>query len=136
MSRISEATIQEIRSRADIIAIVSRYVELRQAGRNWKGLCPFHNEKSPSFNVSPDREMFHCLGCQVGGDVITFLMKHEGLTFPEAARNLAGELGIEIPEERDGTDTGLISQIFEANTIAQDFYRESIRGEAAKAARA
>ena len=104
MSRIPEATVQEIRSRADIVALVSRYVELRQAGRNWKGLCPFHNEKTPSFNVNPDREIFHCFGCQAGGDVIGFLMQHEGLTFPEAVRNLASELGIDVPEERDGRE--------------------------------
>ena len=123
MSRIPEATIQEIRHRADIVALVSRYVELKQAGRNWKGLCPFHNEKTPSFNVNPDREIFHCFGCQAGGDVIGFLMKHECLTFPEAARQLAAEHGIEVPEERHAGDAGLVSRIFEANTLAQDLYR-------------
>jgi DNA primase len=135
LSRIPEATIQEIRSRADIVAFVSRYVELRQAGRNWKGLCPFHNEKTPSFNVSPDREIFHCFGCQAGGDVIGFLMQHEGLSFPEAARNLAGELGIDIPEERDGVDVGVTAQIYAANEAAQELYRESIRADDAKQAR-
>ena len=135
MSRIPEATVQEIRSRADIVALVSRYVELRQAGRNWKGLCPFHNEKTPSFNVNPDREIFHCFGCQAGGDVIGFLMQHEGLTFPEAVRNLASELGIDVPEERDGRDAGLTAQIFDANAAAQELYRESLREDDAKAAR-
>jgi DNA primase len=136
LSRIPEATIQEIRSRADIVAFVSRYVDLRQAGRNWKGLCPFHNEKTPSFNVNPDREIFHCFGCQAGGDVIGFLMAHEGLSFPEAARTLAGELGIEIPEERDAGDAGLSARIFEANSITQELYREALREEDAQAARA
>ncbi len=135
MGRIPEATIQEIRSRTDIVAFVSRHVELRQAGRNWKGLCPFHDEKTPSFNVNPDREIFHCFGCQAGGDVIGFLMQHEGLSFPEAARNLAGELGIEIPEERDGTEVGLSARIFDANGAAQELYRESIRADDAKTAR-
>ena len=79
MSRIPESTIHEIRNRADIVGLVARYVELKQAGRNWKGLCPFHNEKTPSFNVNPDRQIFHCFGCQEGGDVLGFLMKHEGL---------------------------------------------------------
>lgn len=136
MSRIPESTINEIRNRADIVAFVSRYVELKQAGRNWKGLCPFHNEKSPSFNVSPDRQMFHCFGCQEGGDVLGFLMKHEGLSFPEAARTLAGELGIEIAEERDGQEAGLTSRIFEANKLAQDLYREALRTPEGKIARA
>ncbi|MBW2426032.1 MAG: DNA primase [Deltaproteobacteria bacterium] len=136
MSRIPEATIQEIRHRADIVALVSRYVELKQAGRNWKGLCPFHEEKTPSFNVNSDRDIFHCFGCQAGGDVIGFLMKHDGLSFPEAARMLAGELGIEIPEERDSGQPGLASRIFQANEVAQELYRESIRAAEAKSARA
>lgn len=135
MSRIPESTIQEIRNRADIVGLVSRYVELRQAGRNWKGLCPFHNEKTPSFNVNPDRQMFHCFGCQEGGDVLGFVMKHEGLSFPEAARTLAGELGIEIAEERDGIDKGLTARIFEANEVSQDLYRESLREPEGKSAR-
>jgi DNA primase len=136
LSRIPESTINEIRNKADIVAFVSRYVELKQAGRNWKGLCPFHNEKSPSFNVSPDRQMFHCFGCQEGGDVLGFLMKHEGLSFPEAVRTLAGELGIEIAEERDGQEAGLTSRIFEANKLAQDLYREALRTPEGKIARA
>lgn len=135
MGRIPEATIQEIRSRGDIVALVSRYVELKQAGRNWKGLCPFHNEKTPSFNVNPDRQMFHCFGCQEGGDVIGFMMKHEGLSFPEATRAMAGELGIEIPDEYDGRDAGLSAQIYEANTQTQDLYREALREPEGKIAR-
>lgn len=136
MSRIPESTIQEIRSRADIVAFVSRYVDLRQAGRSWKGLCPFHDEKTPSFNVNPDREMFHCFGCQAGGDVIAFLMKHDGLTFPEAARMLAAELGIVIPEERGGEDRAVSARIFEVNELAQALYRESLKAPEAKSARA
>ncbi len=135
MSRISESTINEIRNRADIIALVSRYVELKQAGRNWKGLCPFHSEKTPSFNVNSDRQMFHCFGCQEGGDVIGFLMKHDGLSFPEAVRSLADELGIEIADDLDGTDVGLSSRIFEANQLAQDLYREALRTPEGKIAR-
>lgn len=127
MSRIPESAIYEIRNRADIVSLVSRYVELKQAGRNWKGLCPFHNEKTPSFNVNSDRQIFHCFGCQEGGDVIAFLMKHDGLSFPEAARSLAGDLGIEIPEESGGPSVGLGTRIFEANAIAQDLYREALR---------
>jgi DNA primase len=136
LSRIPESTIHEIRNQADIIGVVSRHVELKQAGRNWKGLCPFHNEKSASFNVNPDRQIFHCFGCQEGGDVIAFMMKHEGLTFPEAARSLAGELGIEIPEDRDSPNAGLTTRIYEANQETQSLYRESLRTPEGKAARA
>ncbi len=126
MSRIPDTAIQEIRNRADIVGFVSRYVELKQAGRNWKGLCPFHDEKTPSFNVNPDRQIFHCFGCQEGGDVIGFLMKHEGLSFPEAARTLAAEFGVEIPEERGSADAGLTARLFEANRLAQELYREAL----------
>ncbi|MFP6656246.1 MAG: DNA primase, partial [Myxococcota bacterium] len=135
MSRIPEAAIHEIRNRADIVSLVARYVELKQAGRNWKGLCPFHNEKTPSFNVNPDRQIFHCFGCQEGGDVIAFLMKHDGLSFPEAARSLASDLGIEIPEERGSAEVGLTTRIFDANVVAQELYREALieaQGELAR----
>lgn len=135
MSRIPDSTIAEIRGRADIVGLVGRYVELKQAGRNWRGLCPFHSEKTPSFNVNPDRQIFHCFGCQEGGDVIAFLMKHSGLSFPEAARSLAGELGIEIPEERDAGEAGLTARLFEANEIAHALYREALREPEGKLAR-
>ena len=133
---IPEATIQEIRDRADIVSLISRYVELKQNGRNWKGLCPFHNEKTPSFNVNADRQIFHCFGCQEGGNVFSFLMKHEGLTFPEAARTLAADLGIEIEEQRGSGDSGITSQIFRANELAQALYREALRTPEGKIARA
>lgn len=138
MSRIPESTIAEIRSRADIVGIVGRHVELKQAGRNWRGLCPFHDEKTPSFNVNPDRQIFHCFGCQEGGDVIGFLMKHSGLSFPEAARQLAGELGIEIPEDGDasGGEAGITTRILEANELAQALYREALREPEGRIARA
>lgn len=135
MSRIPESAIHEIRSRADIVGLVSRYVDLKQAGRNWKGLCPFHNEKSPSFNVNPDRQIFHCFGCQEGGDIMAFLMKHDGLSFPEAARSLAGELGIEIPEEHGAPEGGLGARIFEANALARELYREALRAPEGEIAR-
>lgn len=135
MSRIPDSTIAEIRGRADIVGLVGRYVELKQAGRNWRGLCPFHSEKTPSFNVNPDRQIFHCFGCQEGGDVIAFLMKHSGLSFPEAARSLAGELGIEIPEDRDSGEAGLMARLFEANEIAHTLYREALREPEGKLAR-
>jgi len=126
---IPEATIREIRDRTDIVGLIGRYVELKPAGRNHKGLCPFHDEKSPSFNVSPDRGIFHCFGCQAGGDVLGFLMKHENLTFPEAARQLAAEAGIEIPEtsgDREGASR--TEQIHQALKLAQDCFRAELAG--------
>lgn len=125
MGRIPEATIREICERADVTDVIGRHVELKQAGRNWKGLCPFHDEKTPSFNVNPDRQIFHCFGCGEGGDVIGFLVKHENLTFPEAVRMLAAELGIEIAES-SSSDRSENERIFAALDCAQRCYRSAL----------
>jgi DNA primase len=125
LGRIPDEIIQQIRDRVDIVDLVSRHVTLKQAGRSYKGLCPFHNEKTPSFNVNPDREAFYCFGCQEGGNALTFLMKVEGLTFPEAARALAAEVGIEIPETVSG-ESGISEKIFAANDVAQATYRSGL----------
>lgn len=96
---IPQAFIQELLSRADIVEIVGRFVQLRKSGANFVGLCPFHAEKSPSFNVNPTRQFYHCFGCGKSGDAIRFLMEHAGMTFVEATKELAGEYGMEVPEE-------------------------------------
>lgn len=95
---IPDEVIAQIRDRADVVTIVGEYVPLRRAGTSHKGLCPFHAEKTPSFHVNPGRRMFHCFGCGASGDVIGFVMKIEGLSFPEAARRLADRTGVEIPQ--------------------------------------
>ncbi len=97
---ISDDKISEIRNTTDIVDIISDVVSLKKAGKNYIGLCPFHTEKTPSFNVSPDKQIFHCFGCGIGGDVFSFLMKHDGLSFPEAVRIVATRYGIEIPTQR------------------------------------
>jgi DNA primase len=97
---IPEETIQEIRDRADIVEVVSSYLSLKRSGANHLGLCPFHAEKTPSFNVNAPRQIYHCFGCGVGGDVFSFIMGMEGLSFPEAVRRLADRVGVEIPEEK------------------------------------
>lgn len=94
---IPDDKITAIKNAADIVDIVSQVVSLRRAGRNFLGLCPFHAEKTPSFTVSPDKQIFYCFGCGTGGNVYSFLMKHGGLTFPEAVRTLAGRYGIDLP---------------------------------------
>lgn len=98
---IPEDKVAEVRDRADIVAIVREHVDLKRSGTSLKGLCPFHNEKTPSFYVHPDRGFFHCFGCQVSGDAITFLMRIDGLAFPDAVRALAEKVGVEITDLDD-----------------------------------
>ena len=92
-----EELIEEVRTRNDIVEVISGYVRLQKKGSNYFGLCPFHNEKSPSFSVSPGKQMYYCFGCGAGGNVITFLMEYENQTFPEAVRTLAQRAGIALP---------------------------------------
>lgn len=125
MGRIPEDTIQAVRERVDIVALIGRHVSLKRAGRSWKGLCPFHQEKTPSFHVSPERGAWHCFGCQEGGDAVAFAMRQEGLTFPEALRSLAAEAGIEVPETGGG-ERGLSEQVLRANQIAQQLYTQAL----------
>jgi DNA primase len=125
LGRIPDEVIDQLRDRVDVVALVGRFVTLKKSGRSYKGLCPFHDEKTPSFNVNPDRQMFHCFGCREGGNAITFLMKMENLTFPEAVRALAGEYGIEVPET-DAGERGLGERLREANDLAQSRYRAAL----------
>lgn len=99
---ISEDKISEIRERCSIIAVVSGYLSLKKSGRNYFGLCPFHSEKSPSFTVNEDKGIFHCFGCGTGGNVFTFLMRIEGVSFPDAVRQIAENEGIELPDYQNG----------------------------------
>lgn len=136
MARIPEDTIQEVRDRVDIVDVVGRVVSLKKAGRSFKGLCPFHDEKTPSFNVSPDRGSYHCFGCGEGGNAFGFLMKHEGLSFPEAVRSLAAEVGIEIKQEAGGATPSVTEPVLAANLAAQALYRRALLGEEGEVARA
>ena len=94
-----EDIVEEVRTKNDIVDIVSGYVKLQKKGSNYFGLCPFHNEKSPSFSVSPSKQMYYCFGCGAGGNAITFLMEYENYTFVEALKYLADRAGVELPEE-------------------------------------
>ncbi len=126
MGRIPEETIQQIRHRVDIVDLVGRFVSLKRSGRSHKGLCPFHEEKTPSFNVNSDREAFYCFGCQASGNAISFLMKMENLTFPEAVRVLGREVGVEIPETAGGLERGLSERLYAANELAQKRYHAAL----------
>ena len=95
----SDEVVEEVRSRNDIVDVISGYVKLQRKGSSYFGLCPFHNEKSPSFSVSPGKQMYYCFGCGAGGDVFTFIMEYENYSFPEALKMLADRAGITLPEQ-------------------------------------
>ena len=135
MGRIPAEAIEAIRERADIAELVGRHLTLRPAGRNLKGLCPFHEEKTPSFQVNPARGIFHCFGCGAGGDAIRFAMRLEGLSFPEAARALARDCGIEIAEASGGRADSGVAELRTANARALAHYREALTQAAGAAAR-
>ena len=96
---IDHAFLDELTARTDIVDVVSRYVSLKRQGANYFGLCPFHNEKSPSFSVSPDKQIYHCFGCGAGGGVINFVMRAEGLEFRDAVQFLADRCGLKVPQD-------------------------------------
>ncbi len=126
MVQIPPEKITEIRERSDIERVVGRTVTLTRKGRRLVGLCPFHREKTPSFGVSPDRQLYHCFGCQAGGDVFDFVMRLEGLEFPEAARLLAREAGVVLPEREENVEEkrqrSLKEQLFALNATVAEFY--------------
>ncbi|MDO8277593.1 MAG: DNA primase, partial [Burkholderiaceae bacterium] len=96
---IPQSFIQELIARTDVVEIVGRYVQLKKAGANFMGLCPFHGEKSPSFSVSPTKQFYHCFGCGKNGNAISFLMEHAGMSFIEAVQDLAQQYGMQVPQE-------------------------------------
>ena len=107
---IPEEVVNEIRQRADIVEVIGEVVKLEKAGQNYKGLCPFHKEKTPSFVVNPAKQIFHCYGCGAGGNVFTFLMKHEQYSFPETLHILARRFGVRLPEKSDDVSTQQLQQ--------------------------
>ena len=114
----------EVRDKIDIVSLISEFVPLKKAGRNFRANCPFHNEKSPSFMVSPERQIWHCFGCQKGGDVFTFLMEYENMEFPEALRSLAKRAGVELKQyQSDNKLTSEKEKIYTLNKQAVNFYR-------------
>ncbi len=113
----------EIRERIDIADVVSRYVQLKKTGSNFKGLCPFHQEKTPSFTVTPSKGIFHCFGCGKGGDVFAFVMEMEKMGFMEALKLLAAEAGMDISRyEKTGKDTSSENPVYTANACAMEFF--------------
>src|SRR5438094_4041741 len=136
MATYSAAVLDDIRAGVDIVDFIGRFVNLRKAGANWKGLCPFHGEKTPSFMVNPTKGIFHCFGCGVGGDVFGFLMRQDRLSFPEAVRALAKTTGVSLPEARGAQagDSGR-EELFRAMDLAARFYAETLWGPSGERAR-
>jgi DNA primase len=139
--RIRQEDIAAVRERSPIADVIGEYLQLRPAGGgHLKGLCPFHEERTPSFNVTPGKELYHCFSCGEGGDVIKFLMKHESLTFSEAVERLAARAGITLRYEQGGyvpgQETSQRRRLIEAHSKAQDFYQERVPLDSAGPARA
>ena len=137
MARYSEEIVEEVRQNNDIVSVISQYVHLSRKGRNYFGLCPFHNEKSPSFSVSPDRQIFHCFGCGVGGNVYTFLMKIEGITFKEAIETLAEKANIQLPVLENGQDSireELKAKVYKVKEFTAEYYHQNLYKPTAKIA--
>ena len=134
----SEDLIEEVRSRNDIVDVISGYVRLQRRGSSYFGLCPFHNEKSPSFSVSPGKQMYYCFGCGAGGNVFTFLMEYENYTFPEAVKTLADRCGVELPEveysEEARRQADLKSRLLEIQKKAARYYFYELRQPKGRAA--
>ena len=129
MERYNDEILDEIRSRNDIVSTISQYMTLKRKGRNYFGLCPFHNEKSPSFSVSPDKQIFHCFGCGVGGDVINFVKKIENIVFLDSVRLLAEKSGIQLPNDiskAEEENIKLKNRVYKINELAAKFYHENL----------
>ena len=136
MSQLPQEIIERVRVASDVLEIVSGYLTLRKKGQNYFGLCPFHHEKTPSFSVNTDMQIFHCFGCGAGGNVFTFIMRIEGLTFVEAVKHLAQRAGIALPEDDENLGRYRAKEaLYFANQLAAAFFAQMLRDEQAKSAR-
>ena len=137
MARITQECVARIKDSADIVELLSKYLQLRRAGNSWKACCPFHSEKTPSFHVNPARQTFHCFGCGVGGDALKFIMMFENLDYPTALRRLADMNGIPVIEEEENPEMARLrrmrARVVEANTLATEYYHRKLCRDAAAA---
>lgn len=132
----AEEAKEAVRAATDIVQLIGEKVRLRRVGTRWSGLCPFHSEKTPSFTVNPERQIWHCFGCSKGGDVFAFLMETDKVTFPEALAILADRAGIELPKGGGGPGAAARDRLLQANALASDFFQASLRSEPGAKARA
>ena len=135
MARIPQEIINRINDTADIVEIVSKYVDLKQRGRNFFGLCPFHNEKTPSFSVAPDKGIYHCIGCGNGGNAVNFIMEYEKISFVDAIQQIGGQLGIEVEFSGNNESKEFFHQLYDLHEYAAQLYQKNLfsdKGENAK----
>jgi len=130
MGLIPQTFIDELLARADIVEVIGSRVQLKKAGREYKACCPFHNEKSASFSVSPEKQFYHCFGCGAHGTVVRFLMEHDHLSFPEAVEELASRIGLEVPREADSSAPRRMDEgRFELTARVAEFFTEQLARE-------
>ena len=134
-ARTAQEAKEEVRNAIDIAQVVGERVPLRRAGRTWKGLCPFHAEKTPSFTVNPERQIWHCFGCNKGGDVFAFLMEIDKVTFPEALQALAERAGIDLPRSEATAGDKRRDRLYQATSLASDFFQANLHAEPGAPAR-
>lgn len=129
--RIPENILEDILNRVNIAEVISGYIPLKRAGRNFKALCPFHHEKTPSFMVSPERQIYHCFGCQESGNVFKFLMRYERMDFPEAVEAMAKKTGVVLPEfqTRDPRSVSISTELYKINETTGAFYAQELNSE-------
>lgn len=134
MTRIHNDIVDNVVDKTDIVEVISAKIPLKKTGRNYKAVCPFHGEKTPSFVVSPDKQIFHCFGCGIGGNVITFLIRYDKLTFREALKILADKANIKLPEMRSSSSVpnSLFDKLYELNERAKEFYKLYLFGSNGK----
>ena len=131
MALIPQSFIADLLNRIDIVDVVSQHVQLKKAGANYQGLCPFHQEKSPSFSVSPTKQFYHCFGCGAHGSAITFLMEHQGLGFIDSVESLANQAGMQVPKNQRSDSTELkrdSTAYFSATSRAASYYKRKLKG--------
>ena len=130
---IPDHLIDQIQERTDIVEVISKYVALKKVGRNYKSTCPFHHEKTPSFVVSPDKQIYHCFGCGAGGNVFSFVMRYENMQFPEAVESLAGKAGVVLPRQasQSSASSSLANQLYRVNELACQFFQATLANNAA-----
>ena len=126
MPQIPQTTIDTVRDTSDILDVISQFVDLKQRGANYFGLCPFHGEKTASFSVAPSKQIYHCFGCNSGGNVFSFIMDYQKISFPEAVKFVADRYNIKIELEKDDFQSEIFAALYELHSIAVELYQNNL----------